>query len=140
MQVRKADRLRGQRPMSRDWPPSKSSYGSAGRYASTNGSAQQDAPGETLMSVNTPHAIDRWHDMMARGTTDGLHDLLHPDCVFWSPVVHTPQRGRDITFLYLSAAGQVFDADFHYVRLRDGDNAMLEFQEPWMACTSTGLT
>ena len=87
------------------------------------------------MSVNTPHAIDRWHDMMARGTTDGLYDLLHPDCVFWSPVVHTPQRGRDITFLYLSAAGQVFDADFHYVReLRDGDSAMLEFE-----CTMDGV-
>ena len=87
------------------------------------------------MTAKAPHAIDCWHDMMARGTTDGLYDLLHPDCVFWSPVVHTPQQGRDITFLYLSAAGQVFDADFHYVReVRDGDNAMLEFE-----CTIDGV-
>ena len=87
------------------------------------------------MTAKTPHAIDCWHDMMARGITDGLHDLLHPECVFWSPVVHTPQQGRDITFLYLSAAGQVFNADFHYVReVRDDDNAMLEFE-----CTIDGV-
>ena len=30
-----------------------------------------------------------------------LWDLLHPDAVFECPVVHTPQRGRDITFKYL---------------------------------------
>ena len=87
------------------------------------------------MTAKTPHEIDCWHDMMARGITDGLHDLLHPECVFWSPVVHTPQQGRDITFLYLSAAGQVFNADFHYVReVRDDDNAMLEFE-----CTIDGV-
>lgn len=87
------------------------------------------------MEAQALHAIDRWHDMMDRGTTEGLYDLLDPDCVFWSPVVHTPQKGRDITFLYLSAAGQVFDTDFHYVReVRDGNNAMLEFE-----CTMDGI-
>ena len=44
-------------------------------------------------------------------------------------MVHTPQRGRDITFLYLSAASQVFDTDFRYVRQIVGqDSAMLEFE------------
>ena len=87
------------------------------------------------MEAEALHAIDRWHDMMDRGTTEGLYDLLDPDCVFWSPVVHTPQKGRDITFLYLSAAGQVFDTDFQYVReVRDGNNAMLEFE-----CTMDGI-
>ena len=43
--------------------------------------------------------------------------------------MHTPQRGRDITFLYLSAAGQVFNTDFRYVReVRQGDTAMLEVE------------
>ena len=79
------------------------------------------------MTQVAKNAIDQWHEMMAEGTTDGLYDLLSPDCVFWSPVVHTPQRGRDITFLYLSAAGQVFNTDFRYVReVRQGDTAMLE--------------
>ena len=81
------------------------------------------------MTQVAKNAIDQWHEMMAEGTTDGLYDLLSPDCVFWSPVVHTPQRGRDITFLYLSAAGQVFNTDFRYVReVRQGDPARLEFE------------
>jgi len=81
------------------------------------------------MDTVSQHPIDRWHNMMAEGTTEGLYELLSPDCVFWSPVVHSPQQGRDITFLYLSAAGQVFDSDFRYVReIRDGDSAMLEFE------------
>ena len=87
------------------------------------------------MTQQSDNVIDRWHDMMAHGTTEGLYDLLAPDCVFWSPVVHTPQRGRDITHMYLSAAGQVFDTDFRYVReVRDGDSAVLEFE-----CTLDGV-
>jgi len=81
------------------------------------------------MTQVAKNAIDQWHEMMAEGTTDGLYDLLSPDCVFWSPVVHTPQQGRDITFLYLSAAGQVFNTDFRYVReVRQDETAMLEFE------------
>lgn len=81
------------------------------------------------MTQVAKNAIDQWHEMMAEGTTDGLYDLLSPDCVFWSPVVHTPQQGRDITFMYLSAAGEVFNTNFRYVReVRQGDTAMLEFE------------
>ena len=56
--------------------------------------------------------IARWHDMMSGCSHDGLFELLAEDCIFWSPVVHTPQRGRDITYLYLRAASQVFGDDF----------------------------
>ena len=81
------------------------------------------------MSDTTIDAIDQWHQMMATGRYDGLQALLSPDCMFWSPVVHTPQRGRDITFMYLTAAGQVFDTDFRYVReIRSADTAVLEFE------------
>jgi ketosteroid isomerase-like protein len=67
--------------------------------------------------------------MMATGRYDGLQELLADDCVFWSPVVHTPQRGRDLTLMYLTAAGQVFDTDFRYVReVKSGDTAVLEFE------------
>ena len=75
------------------------------------------------MSANTADAIDRWHEMMARGTTVGLYDLLAPDCTFWSPVVHTPQRGRDITFLYLSDV-HVNGIDLIYLK----DNLISEFK------------
>ena len=81
------------------------------------------------MSDTTIDAIDQWHQMMATGRYDGLQELLSRDCVFWSPVVHTPQRGRDITFRYLTAAGKVFDTDFRYVReIRSADTAVLEFE------------
>ncbi len=74
-------------------------------------------------------ALDRWHELMERGTSEGLRELLHEDCVFWSPVVHTPQQGRDISFAYLSAAQQVFNNDFRYVREVVQDNhAILEFE------------
>jgi hypothetical protein len=81
------------------------------------------------MSDEMVDAIDQWHQMMATGRYDGLQELLSRDCVFWSPVVHTPQRGRDLTLMYLTAAGQVFDTDFQYVReVRSGDTAVLEFE------------
>lgn len=66
--------------------------------------------------------------MMSSSSHDGLFELLAEDCIFWSPVVHMPQRGRDITYLYLSAAGQVFSDDFRYVsEIVDGSRAVLEF-------------
>ena len=81
------------------------------------------------MSDKMVDAIDQWHQMMATGRYDGLQELLSRDCVFWSPVVHTTQRGRDLTLMYLTAAGQVFDTDFQYVReVRSGDTAVLEFE------------
>ena len=50
--------------------------------------------------------IDRWHDLLS-GAGD-LDDLLHENCVFWSPVLFRPQEGRELTKLYLTAASQVF--------------------------------
>lgn len=75
------------------------------------------------------NAIDRWHEILESGSPDGLAELLHEDCVFWSPVVHTPQKGRGITYAYLASAQQVFNNDFHYRReIIDGDDAVLEFE------------
>jgi len=74
-------------------------------------------------------ALERWHALMEKNSDEGLWDLLHPDCVFWSPIVHTPQKGRQITHAYLSAAQRVFSDGFHYVReIVDGDHAVLEFE------------
>lgn len=79
--------------------------------------------------------ITQWHDILASGSSDGLYPLLAEDCVFWSPVVHTPQAGRDLCFAYLSAAQQVFATDFQYLReIIQGDNAVLEF-----SCTMDGI-
>lgn len=60
----------------------------------------------------------------------GLDELLAEDVVFFSPVVHTPQRGRSITAHYLGAALHVFaNPTFRYVREVVGSHdAVLEFQ------------
>ena len=91
--------------------------------------------------------IYRWHDLLS-GAGD-LDDLLHENCVFWSPVLFRPQEGRELTKLYLTAASQVFPGDspggaigegsegdpdsgatgFRYTRhVLDGNHAVLEFE------------
>jgi ketosteroid isomerase-like protein len=51
--------------------------------------------------------VARWHAHVKRHDSQALWDWLHPDAVFESPVVHTPQRGRDIVFRYLTSADKV---------------------------------
>ena len=70
-----------------------------------------------------------WHRYMQTGDTALLSELVAPDAVFHSPVVHTPQAGHAKVRMYLIAAGQVFaDTGFTYVReLVDGSEACLEF-------------
>jgi hypothetical protein len=55
--------------------------------------------------------IDNWHAHLRGELPGGLDELLHDDCVFWSPVVHSPQRGKELTKLYLAAAYQVMPGD-----------------------------
>jgi hypothetical protein len=71
-----------------------------------------------------------WHDIVRRGDLAGLQQLLADDCVFHSPVVHTPQRGKALTAGYLSAALQVLgNGTFRYVREVVGErDAVLEFE------------
>ena len=45
--------------------------------------------------------LDKWYAYMKSHDTAALWDLLHPDAVFESPVVQTPQRGCDIIFIDL---------------------------------------
>ena len=77
-----------------------------------------------------PPALARWHELVATRNVRGLKDLLADDCVFHSPVVHTPQAGQAATFQYLAAAFQVFfNPTFRYVREVVGEHdAVLEFQ------------
>lgn len=76
------------------------------------------------------NAVERWHAVLASGDTSGLSELLADDAVFHSPVVHTPQRGKELVTMYLSAAAQVLlSADFRYVREVVGpSDAVLEFE------------
>ena len=74
-------------------------------------------------------SLQRWHGFIKSGDHAALWDLLHPDAVFESPVVHTPQRGRDITFKYLIGATKVLGGPaFSYVGEWTSTNgAVLEF-------------
>lgn len=60
--------------------------------------------------------LQRWYDFVENHDQQALADMLADDVVFHSPVVHTPQEGKAITFAYLSAAGNVLGGDhFSYV-------------------------
>lgn len=74
--------------------------------------------------------LDKWYAYMKSHDTAALWDLLHPDAVFESPVVHTPQRGRDITFKYLTSAAKVLGGPtFKYLGEWQSDTVtVLEFE------------
>ena len=96
------------------------------------------------------NCIERWHQQLRGELPGGLDAILHEDCVFLSPVVFTPQEGRELTKMYLAAAGGTFGGDpeqvavvtdsekdladrdddkFHYVKkILQGNQAMLEFE------------
>lgn len=84
-----------------------------------------------MSGSGTAHAgVAAWHAYMdGGGDPQALRDMLAADAVFHSPVVHTPQEGRDKVFAYLHAASHVLGGDdFRYEReIIDGDQAMLEF-------------
>lgn len=73
--------------------------------------------------------MDRWHAVVTSRDPAALNALLAPEAVFESPVVHTPQVGREITAKYLLSAFQVLNNDsFHYLGRWDADgSAVLEF-------------
>ena len=75
-------------------------------------------------------ALDGWYGYMKSHDRGALWALLHPDAVFESPVVHTPQRGREITFKYLSSAEKVLGGPgFAYCGEWHSQNgAVLEFE------------
>ncbi len=72
--------------------------------------------------------LERWHEVVQKKDPELLDELLAEDCVFHSPIVHTPQEGKALTKLYLAAAMQVLGEGFHYVReVSDDHQAVLEF-------------
>lgn len=73
--------------------------------------------------------IAQWHSIVKTRNVAALDTLLAEDVTFHSPVVHTPQKGRAITKMYLTAALTVFANDtFHYVReVAGAEFCVLEF-------------
>ena len=95
--------------------------------------APLEPPAQTIVDV-----VDRWHRFMRGELPDGLDALLDDDVIFYSPVVFTPQAGREIVTLYLTAAALTFPGDqaatsagraFRYTKqVIAGDTAVLEFE------------
>ncbi len=79
--------------------------------------------------MNAESVISAWHHVVTSRDPAALSRLLADDVVFHSPVVHTPQRGKAITFQYLMGAMHVLNnASFHYERQIIGErDAVLEF-------------
>jgi hypothetical protein len=81
------------------------------------------------------NTLELWHDMVQNRNLDRLDEVLAEDCVFLSPIVHTPQEGRELTQLYLTGALNVFNESFHYVKeVVTPQYAVLEF-----ACEMDGI-
>ena len=87
--------------------------------------------------------MEQWALHLKRELEGGLDAILHPDVEFLSPIVFTPQKGIDITKLYLGAAGGTLGGDdasegessgsgggkFRYnKKILQGNQAMLEFE------------
>ena len=85
------------------------------------------------------NVMEKWFAVV--GGNGDIRELLHDDCVFWSPVLFHPQVGAELTAMYLSAAGMVFPGDsqkerdegpsgsFKYTKkVFDGNHAVLEFE------------
>jgi hypothetical protein len=81
------------------------------------------------MGEQVPETIQRWHRIALERRADELAGILAEDCVFESPVVHTPQKGRAIVEAYLRGALQVLNTEhFRYGGEWYGrDSAVLEF-------------
>jgi len=84
--------------------------------------------------------IKKWHDHIKGEFPGGLDELLADDVIFYSPIVFSPQNGKELSTLYLMAAGNSFGGDkakdgtlegssFKYTKeILEGNQAMLEFE------------
>lgn len=87
--------------------------------------------------------IADWHEYILGKKPGALDNLLADDVVFYSPIVFTPQKGKEVTMAYLRAAGGTLggqgtpgeekkaenDGKFKYVKeILSGNQAALEFE------------
>jgi len=87
--------------------------------------------------------IENWHKCIRGQLPGGLDAILDDDCVFYSPIVFTPQEGKFLTTMYLNAAGATFadggqggaegavsgSSKFKYIKqVMSGNHAVLEFE------------
>ena len=74
--------------------------------------------------------IEKWHKYVRTKDIGILDNLISENAIFYSPVVHTPQKGAKITKIYLIAASEVlFDNSFNYINeIQNNNQAICEFE------------
>ncbi|MAI06781.1 MAG: hypothetical protein CBC47_06645 [Alphaproteobacteria bacterium TMED87] len=75
--------------------------------------------------------IQKWYEVVKTHDLSKLDTLLDENVIFYSPIVYTPQRGKNITKTYLMAASKVLDENksLEYIKEVIGNNsAVLEFK------------
>ena len=74
--------------------------------------------------------IHKWHEVIESDDLEMLDEIIADNAVFSSPVVFKPLEGKEITMMYLHAAGQSFNMEkFKYTReIHDDMNSVLEFE------------
>ncbi len=89
----------------------------------------------------TDTVLTRWHSFVQTQDPAILSKLIADDAVFHSPVVHTPQVGKQLCMMYLMGAMQVFsEGTFEYVGQWDcPDGAVLEFNSVVDGITINGV-
>tara|TARA_B100001063_G_C16701050_1_gene522568 strand:- start:216 stop:611 length:396 start_codon:yes stop_codon:yes gene_type:complete len=80
--------------------------------------------------IKARELIHKWHKVMKNSELELLDEIIADDATFSSPVVFKPMLGKEITMMYLSAAGQSFNMEkFQYTKeIHDGMNSVLEFE------------
>ena len=73
--------------------------------------------------------ITKWHEVVKNRDYNLLESILSDDIIFYSPVVYTPQKGKQLALQYLMAASEVFNStSFQYNKEMIGESsASLEF-------------
>lgn len=74
--------------------------------------------------------IEEWHNFVKTKNINILDRILSEEVVFYSPAVHTPQVGKQITKKYLLTAAEVlFKENFKYVsEVKGNEIAICEFE------------
>ena len=79
---------------------------------------------------NAKSLIKKWHKVIETDNLELLNDIIADNAIFSSPVVFKPMEGKEITMMYLNAAGESFNMEkFEYTKeIHDGMNSVLEFE------------
>lgn len=79
---------------------------------------------------NAKSLIKKWHKVIKTDNLELLNDIIADNAIFSSPVVFKPMEGKEITMMYLNAAGESFNMEkFEYTKeIHDGMNSVLEFE------------